>query len=115
MNFDFTITGFYDEPIVFIRATDDGLVFGYKSIRWDGPATPTTTWITKYTLSWETLQLLNSEQKKEKILNMLLKTINSRKRQYRKCRFCGDKFPPEHRFDQHTCHGCATQFLGVVY
>jgi hypothetical protein len=115
MNLNFTITGFCDEPTVFICATDDGLVFGYHSIRWDHPGIPTPTWIIKYKLSWETLHPLHSEEKKEKILDMFLKTIHSRKRQYRKCQFCGDKFPPEHRFDWQTCHGCATKYLGIVY
>jgi hypothetical protein len=32
VNLDFTITGFCDEPTVFICATEDGLVFGYNSI-----------------------------------------------------------------------------------
>lgn len=58
---------------------------------------------------------LSTEEQQEAILNLLMKTINSRKRQYRKCQYCGEKVAIEHRFDQNTCHGCASEHFGVVY
>lgn len=31
------------------------------------------------------------------------------------CRFCGRRFPPEHRHEEDVCHGCAERHLGIVY
>jgi hypothetical protein len=43
------------------------------------------------------------------------KAKQARQKEFRACRFCGKKFPPEHRDDRNTCHGCAEKHLGVVY
>lgn len=69
----------------------------------------------KHSLPWETLHSLNKEKQQEMILELLMKTINTRKRQYRKYQFCGEKVAIEHRFDKDTCHSCASEHFGVVY
>ncbi len=38
-----------------------------------------------------------------------------RRKEFRECKFCGERFPTEHLFDRHTCHACASEHLGVVY
>lgn len=43
----------------------------------------------KHSLSWKILQPLGNEKQQEMILELLMKTINTRKGQYRKCQFCG--------------------------
>lgn len=111
----FKLEGFADEPEVYIRQTDEGLEFGYEATKWLDGLTPFPGKYKKHSLSWESLQSLNIEEQQEMILELLMKTINSRKRQYRKCQFCGEKVPVEHRFDNATCHDCASEHFRVVY
>ncbi|MEC0665337.1 hypothetical protein P8864_05205 [Priestia flexa] len=114
--FYFKLEGFADEPEVYLRTTVDSLEFGYEATQWDGyMPSPVPGIYKKHSLSWETLQSLNKEQQQEIIHELLMKTINSRKRQYRKCQFCGGKVAVEHRFDKDTCHGCASEHFHVVY
>jgi hypothetical protein len=113
----FKLEGFADEPEVYIRPTnDEGLEFGYEATQWDGyMPSPIPGVYKKYSLTWEVLQPLSKEEQQEMILDLLTKTIYSRKRQFRKCQFCGEKVAIEHRIDQNTCHSCASEHLGVVY
>jgi hypothetical protein len=112
----FKLEGFADEPEVYLRPTNEGLEFGYEAIQWDGPIPALLPGVYKrHSLSWESLQSLNKAEQQEIILELLMKTINTRKRQYRKCQFCGEKVAVEHRFNSDTCHGCATERFGVVY
>lgn len=41
--------------------------------------------------------------------------LEARDREFKVCRYCGQEFPREHRFDARTCQGCASEHLGVVY
>lgn len=77
--------------------------------------TPSPFMFKKHILIWEDIEVLNKDEQQEAILNLLMKTINSRKRHYRKCQFCNEKVAVEHRFNMDTCHGCASQHFGVVY
>lgn len=111
----FKLEGFADEPLVYIRPTHEGLEFGFEATKWLDGHTPFPYMYRKNTLIWQDVDNLSKEKQQEEILNLLMKTINLRKRQYRKCQFCGEKVAIEHRFDQYTCHGCASKHLGVVY
>lgn len=111
----FKLEGFADEPDIYIKPTHEGLEFGFEGTKWLDGHTPFPFMYKKHTLIWEAIEDLSIEEQQEAILNLLMKTINSRKRQYRKCQFCGEKVAIEHRFDQNTCHGCASEHLGVVY
>jgi hypothetical protein len=112
----FKLEGFADEPEVYIRFTDEGLDFGYEAVQWEGPVPAKTPGIfNKQSISWDTMQALEKENQQAIMLDMLLKTISTRKRQYRKCQFCGNKVAKEHRFDRDTCHGCATEQFRVLY
>lgn len=71
--------------------------------------------VKKHSVTWDTFPSLGSEQQQELILELLMKTINSRKRQYRKCQFCGKKVANEHRIDHNTCQSCASKHLGVFF
>lgn len=114
--FYFKLEGFADEPEVFIRTSIEGLDFGYEAIKWDGPVpSPLPGIFLKHSLSWESLKSMSVKEQQETIHDLLMKTINSRKRQYRKCQFCGEKVPVEHRFDKDTCHGCASVEFSVIY
>lgn len=116
VTFYFQIKGFADEPNVFIKATDNGLIFGFETVQWDGPIPASTPAIhIKHTLSWSDLVSLDLKGQQMLMLDVLMKTINSRKRQYRTCKFCSEKVAIEHRYDQNTCHGCASEQYGVLY
>lgn len=111
----FKLEGFAAEPMVYIKATHKGLEFGIEGTKWLDGHTPCPFMYKKHILIWENIEDLSKEEQQEAILNLLMKTINSRKRQYRKCQYCGEKVAIEHRFDQNTCHGCASEHFGVVY
>ncbi|MCH6265080.1 hypothetical protein [Neobacillus citreus] len=113
--FNFKLEGFADEPEVYIKSTLLGLEIGYEATLWLDGHTPVAGLMKKHLLTWETLQSLNNEKQQEMILELLMKTIHSRKRQYRKCQFCEEKLPVEHRFDKDTCFGCASERWGIVY
>lgn len=114
-SFNFKLEGFADEPEVYIKWTLLGLEIGYEATQWLDGHTPVAGLMKKHLLTWETLQSLNNEKQQEMILELLMKTIHSRKRQYRKCQFCKEKVPVEHRFDKDTCFGCASERWGIVY
>ena len=115
VTFYFTVKGFADDPKVYLQPAYGGLEIGYEAVKWDGPSHPYLTLQKQHFLSREKLQSLSKEQQQELTLELLMKTIDSRKRQYRKCQFCGAKVAPEHRFNQNTCHGCASERFGVLY
>ncbi|MEH7440643.1 hypothetical protein V7182_24640 [Neobacillus drentensis] len=110
----FPLTDFADEPNIFLQISLDSIAFGYESIEWHGHE-PAPIFVTKKVVTWDSLATLTQQEKESIILETLLKTIQSRKRQYKTCQFCGEKTPPEHRFNSHTCHGCATEHFGVIY
>ncbi|WP_430789161.1 hypothetical protein VBD025_02930 [Virgibacillus flavescens] len=112
----YKLEGFADEPEVYIQPTDEGLELEYEATQWDGyMPSPLPGVYKKHSLSWEKLQSISKEKQQEMILELLMKTITSRKRQYRKCQFCEKKVAVEHRFDSNTCHSCASEHFGVVY
>ncbi len=113
-SFYFEIDGFADEPIIYVFVLEDGLEFGYVGDEWRGH-TPIPINIKKHFLPLNFPVSNNETIVTEQILEFLLKTVQSRKRQYRTCQFCNLKVAAEHRFDKNTCHGCATEHYGVIY
>lgn len=114
--FYFKIEEFADEPECYIRPTNEGLEFGFEAIKWDGyMASSIPRRVKKHVLTWETVNKLEEIELEMEIFELLMKTITSRKRQYRKCQFCGELVSVEHRFDKDTCHTCASEHFGVVY
>lgn len=112
--YSFPIVGFADEPEVFVQSTLEGIAIGYHSIEWHGHH-PEPITITKHLVNWETLEQVSHEEQENMVLDALLKTINSRKRHYKTCQFCGERTSREHRFNGRTCHGCATKHFHVIY
>lgn len=110
----FKIDGFADEPEIYLQSTFVGLEVGFRGIEWNGHE-PIQINIKKHILPWELLKTLSKEEILSEVLSLLMKTINSKKRHYSKCNYCGEKVAIEHRFDKHTCHSCASTNLGVLY
>jgi len=89
-SFNFKLEGFADEPNVYLRTTIEGLELGFETIFWHGQV-PSPSSVKKHLVTWDTFHSLGREQQLELILELLMKTINSRKRQYRKCQSCASK------------------------
>jgi hypothetical protein len=49
------------------------------------------------------------------LTELLTEAQKARASQFRKCRYCGKRFPPEHLHEKDVCHGCAESHLGVVH
>lgn len=112
----FKLEGFADEPKVYVRTTNEGLEFGFVATQWDGYFPSAVPGVyKKHSLSWKSLKSISKQKQQELIAELLMKTINSRKRQYRKCQFCGEIVAIEHRINKNTCHSCASNLLGVVF
>jgi hypothetical protein len=50
-----------------------------------------------------------------RIVTLFLDACAARRKEFRKCRYCGASFPPEHRHSFSVCHGCAEKHRGVVH
>ncbi|MCA1063872.1 hypothetical protein QTG56_01420 [Rossellomorea sp. AcN35-11] len=109
----FKVEGFEDEPEVYITLLDDGLEFGYIGFIWVDSHTPDPVKVKKHFLP--VTDHFSISDHTDQMTTLLLKTIQSRKRQYRECKFCKRKVCPEHRFDADTCHDCSTVYYGVKY
>lgn len=110
----FQLEGFSDEPEIYMEVTQEGIQFGYIGVKWDGHM-PVEVKVKKSFIALESLQSIHKQYHEDEIVNHMMKAIHARKRQYRKCQYCGKKVATEHRFDKNTCHTCATEYLGVVY
>ncbi|MDN4075132.1 hypothetical protein [Fictibacillus terranigra] len=105
----FTVEGFCEEnPVFFICRDEDGLQFGYHSMKKTDPSRHAPSMVKRQLIKWEALETSSREERHERILNTLITTIRLRKKQYRTCQYCSVKFPPEQRFDQKTCQSCAS-------
>jgi hypothetical protein len=96
------------EEGVCLVITAEAIEFRLPSIEWTcgayGPAPTSVLW---KRVKWDGLS-------DEKFDALLAAARRARQAQFRTCRFCGDRFPPEHRHGN-VCHGCAEKHLGVVH
>ncbi|MBN8252885.1 hypothetical protein LZP85_01090 [Priestia flexa] len=114
--FYLTLEEFADQPQVYMRTMNEGLSFGYETVQWDGPIPASEPAIHQiHILYWKEVELLSHVQLCEKITKLLIQTIEKRKSEYARCQFCKDLVSQEHRFDEQTCHSCASRQYGVVY
>lgn len=52
----------------------------------------------------------------DKALGKLLNSIlGARRRSFRACKYCGERYPPEQRFRVDVCLECATGYEGVLF
>ncbi|WP_226536408.1 hypothetical protein [Fictibacillus halophilus] len=109
----FKIKGFCDDPEIFLVVTRLGLEWGYDTYVWDGPATPVPTKRIIRNLSWDTLNSLNVEERKDKIIYEMVKAVDSKKREYLRCKFCNNKMHSTEFYDNTTCIICAENHLGI--
>ena len=86
----------------------DTLELRLPRVVWDGPHTPM-----QLSTLWRRLDL--GELHMGDLPNLLAAALAARRAQLTTCRYCGKAVPPEHRFNENTCHGCAQRHLGVVF
>jgi hypothetical protein len=93
---------------IIVRVAPKTIEIRHPSINWQGAHTPTPS-----TVVWRRIR---ADAVSDAVLAGLLERgIVARRRQFRKCRYCGHAFPPEHRHETSVCHGCAEHHLGIVY
>jgi hypothetical protein len=96
-----------DEGICLV-ITAEHLELRLPSIEWTcgayGPARTSVLW---KRAKWDGLS-------DETLDELLTAARRARHAQFRKCRFCGERFPPERRHGN-VCHGCAEKHLGVIH
>jgi hypothetical protein len=97
-----------EEGIVVI-VTAEGLELRHPTIEWaqgsHGPVPSTRLW----------KQVMWDKLKEEDLPGLLISAQTARKRQFHKCRYCGERFPPERRIRKDVCHGCGERYEGVVF
>lgn len=99
----------HDQEGLVVVVTAEALEIRLPTVEWTesayGPAASSCLWRRHL---WRDLE--------EKELPMLIrKGIQARRKQFATCQHCGERVAKEHRFDAHTCHGCASTHQGIVY
>lgn len=82
--------------------------FRLYTLEWVGPHSPIPA-----TRSWRKVELAGRTVKE--LEELAVAAARARRRQYRVCRYCGERVPVEHRFSGSVCHGCASKELGIVF
>lgn len=78
---------------------------------------PTLNWRRHHPVSASRLwQRVSADELDNRSLQDLIDAaLVARQEEFHECRFCGRRVPPEHRFSEDVCHGCASKHFGVVY
>ena len=96
-----------DEGIIAV-VTAEALELRLPTIEWTmgayGPARSSRLW---RRIEWRDLQ-------EEDLSKQLAAARRARRREFRKCKYCGERFSPEHRTGD-ACHGCTSRHEGVLY
>ena len=99
----------HGEEGIVVVVTPEALEFRLPTIEWTkgsyGPAESSRFW-----KRVEDKRLSESE-----LGNLDQSAKAARRAQYRTCRFCGERYPPERRSEVDVCHGCAEKHLGIVF
>lgn len=64
---------------------------------------------------WRRIKARDIDDGKIDLREALRKAQEKRRRQFRKCKYCGQMVPPEHRHGKDVCHGCAERHDGIVH
>ena len=97
------------EDAVAVRVTDDAVELRLPTVVWVGQTPEATTRL------WRRIPLADAGPGTDEIRDAVRRARRARKREWATCRFCGERVPREHRIDADTCHGCASEHLGVVF
>lgn len=95
-----------DGAIVVIRESEVELRL--PTVDWQGPHCPVRS--SKLWRRVSTRDGLDSASLK----GLLRRASTAKRRQYKPCRYCGERTPLEHR-DGDVCHGCQERELGILH
>ncbi|MDP9469240.1 MAG: hypothetical protein M3Q71_01030 [Chloroflexota bacterium] len=95
-----------DDGIV-VRLVTDGVEVRLPTVVWQGVHTPLPATRPWRSVSW-------SDATDDRLRALFAKGKEARRAEFRPCRFCRERVPPEHRHGD-ICHSCAEQHLGVVH
>lgn len=93
---------------IYVHSNSEGLELRLPTVVWHGPHDPAPSLTIWKKLHWNEVDEVGLE-------NLLAQALEARRQEFRRCRFCREEVPLEHRHDDRTCHGCAEKYLGVVH
>lgn len=97
------------ESGIVVLVTPEAVELRLPTVEWTagahGPADSSRLW----------KRVLMDELEEVNLRDMLHQAHRAREQQFRKCRYCGRLVPPEHRFSEDVCHGCASEYRGIVF
>ncbi len=64
---------------------------------------------------WRRVKYDKLEDDEERLGTLLRTCMAKREAQFRTCKYCGERVPPEHRMGRNVCHGCASKHEDVVF
>jgi hypothetical protein len=85
----------------------DGLSLGKPRAQWDGVA--------QKVLDVAEQVPVDGSMPIADLRQIAQRLLRSRRRSFTWCRYCARQIPPEDRYSQNICHGCASIWYGVVY
>lgn len=97
---------------VVILLTPEILQVRLPTVHWPHPHEPRASSGLESTM---TLAKARSTEGFLEALERIHAGVHKRRAQFRTCRFCGERFPPEYGHDRTTCDGCAQEHLGVIH
>lgn len=95
---------------VVVLLTPEGVQVRIPCVHWLGPHSPRSS-----SRPDASVGITTGPEGLLEALDLIHAGVRKRRRQYRTCRFCGERFPPEHRFEKDVCDGCAERHLGVIH
>lgn len=93
---------------IVILITPEAIELRLPTIEWVSPHWPAGS-----STFWKKVEISNITDRE--LETLLREALKERQKQFKKCRFCKRRFPPEHMHDDDVCHGCAEKYLGVVH
>lgn len=95
------------EKGVIVVEGDTSIDIHLPTIRWVTPGTPEPS-----SDLWRSISLAGLTL--EALASLVSRGLRARAAQYRRCRYCHQTYPPEHR-NGTVCHSCAERHLGIVF
>jgi hypothetical protein len=95
---------------VVVLVTAEAVEFRLPTLEWTHPhfATPSSR-------LWKRVRAEKLYDGQPALGELLERARAARARQFKKCKYCKELFPPEHRHSGNVCHGCAERHEGVVH
>jgi hypothetical protein len=94
---------------IVVLCTPEAMELRLPTVEWTcgpyGPAPSSRLW---RRIQYEKLD-------RDGLKSLFEKAWEARKREFKRCKYCGEEYPPEHGFENNVCHGCASEHEGVRF